>query len=321
MQLFALLPLALVVLASTSAAHAAVPHSARQVTHLHGKRLSELPPLAPAVIEELAKRDPKDIEYFHNDLSLLRALSGAESDPVKRAVALSGLQTRCTASHCFSLTFDDGPYTWHQEIANDVANAGYLASFMVNGFNWDCIYDAPQVQSLRRSLNLGHQIASHTWSHPHMVGLTYAQIDEQVELIETALLKTAGVVPAFIRPPYGEVNDTIVQYLNEKHGLIVVNWNYDTEDASGATVDYSLNVIKNITAPTHAIVLQHETVNTTHSELVPQELPIIAKNGYTMKNVRTLAQNFGVKPYKVVTSHGSRDSSWTCDGTPVPGQG
>ena len=51
------------------------------------------------------------------------------------------------------------PYDAHQDIANRMTAANYKATFFVNGFNFRCIYDVPQVQSVRRSLNQGYEIA------------------------------------------------------------------------------------------------------------------------------------------------------------------
>ena len=162
-------------------------------------------------------------------------------------------------------------------------------------------------------------LLEHTWGHPNLVGLTYNQIDRQINLLETALLKVAGIVPAIIRPPYGSTNDTINKYLNEKHGLTVVTWNYSTEDADGASVSQQIATLKSIKSPTHAIILQHETVATTNSTVLPQEIGIVKKNGYVPANILTVAQNLGINPYKVQTSYGTRDATWTCDDKLGPG--
>lgn len=77
-------------------------------------------------------------------------------------------------------------------------------------------------------------IASHTWGHVHLNQLTPAQIDVQMDLVEEALWKVSnsqargelladsnlvqilGVVPAIMRPPYGEANDVVVRQLNAR---------------------------------------------------------------------------------------------------------
>ena len=102
-----------------------------------------------------------------------------------------------------------------------------------NGNNWDCIYDPHQVHSLQTSHGAGHQIASHTWSHPNLIKLDGNQSTSmyalfffyQLMLIQytrslprsivrmkgvllarsnsvasVALQKILGVVPSVIRP-------------------------------------------------------------------------------------------------------------------------
>jgi len=53
-------------------------------------------------------------------------------------------------------------------------------------------------------------------------------------------------------------------------------------------------------------------LSSTVQKLVPQGIPILKKNGY--KNFVTVAEGLSLNPYKVQGAHGSRDSSWTCDG-------
>lgn len=156
------------------------------------------------------------------------------------------------------------------------------------------------------------QICSHTATHPYLTNLTHAQIDVEVELVETMLHKIIGAVPACIRPPYGVVNDEIVRYLNHRHGLVVINWTDDSGDAEGATVEESKEVYRKIKAPKKAIVLTHETVNTTAQILFPAAIKIAKHNGYKTKNFQTVSKSLNFHPYKSITKPGKRDKSWNC---------
>ncbi|PWN44370.1 glycoside hydrolase/deacetylase [Ceraceosorus guamensis] len=270
------------------------------------------PPLSEAVKRDLMARDPSEYEVY--GLTNSTAL-GARAPPSN----LYGIQERCTASRCFSFTFDDGPYNKHRDIADRLNNEGYKGTFFVNGNNYRCIYDEPQVQALKYSYAQGHEICSHTWSHPHLNSLSNDQIDGQIQFVEDALYKILGVVPACVRPPYGEANQRVVDHLNNRWGLVVVNWNFDTQDASGASVSQSLDVYRGIKAPKHAIVLNHETVSTTPDNMLPKAINIVKQNGYVPQNVQTVATNLRYNPYKVVGKPGVRDSTWTCAGKPQPG--
>lgn len=98
----------------------------------------------------------------------------------------------------------------HKFIADTVNNAGYKATFFVNGANYGCIYDEANVSNLRYSYAQGHQICSHTWGHvvsfsstllcrlsliqlhqKHLNQMSDAQLDRQVRLVEDALYKVS----------------------------------------------------------------------------------------------------------------------------------
>lgn len=215
------------------------------------------------------------------------------------------------------MTFDDGPYIYEKRIVDELDNAGMKGTFFVNGNNYRCIYDKGAVSALRYTYEHGHQICSHTWDHPNLESLSNSQIDEQVQLVEDALYKILGVVPACIRAPYGSITDAQVKYLNDRWGLVVIGWNVDTNDANGYGTDYGLNTYRSLKAPKHAIVLNHETVPGTSQTVIPQAVKIVKQNGYS--GSQTVANTLSFNPYKVVGKYSQRDSSWTCDGKPQPG--
>lgn len=102
--------------AGLSRADRAIEVEERSTAPVIGAELAgrKLPPLSPGVLEELAKRNPNDVQIFHNDPAVTRAITDSNGDPelleqiAKRASALSGEIKRCTASHCMCITFDDG---------------------------------------------------------------------------------------------------------------------------------------------------------------------------------------------------------------------
>ncbi|CAD6917979.1 unnamed protein product [Tilletia controversa] len=120
---------------------------------------------------------------------------------------------------CFAFTFDDGP------VADDIASIGARATFFVVGNMGKCIYDEDSVQALSRPA-----------------------IDQQVQLVEEALFKILGVVPACIRPPYGSASPSTIQYLNQKY--------------------------RSLHTPQNVIIFNHETVPTTSNQVIPQALQI-----------------------------------------------
>src|SRR5438309_1020436 len=66
----------------------------------------------------------------------------------------------CTVPGTVSLTFDDGPYIYTNEVLDMLDAAGMEATFFVCGQNYDSIYN--HIPTIQRMYNEGHQVASHT---------------------------------------------------------------------------------------------------------------------------------------------------------------
>ena len=252
-----------------------------------------MPSLPDEVMADLARRDPSEYQTF-----ALRDAEDGELDKRGPPSNLYGIQTRCTTSKCYAFTFDDGPYKHMRQLTDKAVSSGVKATFFVNVQNYDNIYN--YADDLRYAYSKGMHICSHTATHAHLNSLTHAQIDKEVQDVETALWNIIGAVPSCIRPPYGEANEDVVNYLNNRHNLVVINWNFDSGDSVGASVEDSKVILRGIKSPKHAIVLMHETVDTTPSELFPAAIKIAKNNGYTTASFQTIPQSLRFNGYKVV---------------------
>jgi len=199
----------------------------------------------------------------------------------------------------------------------DFAEAEHLVSF----FPLSSAYGKSEVSMVRKSLAAGHQVASHTWSHVDLVnsGLTDEQLETQVDLVETYMLKTLGVVPKYIRPPYGSFNQTILDLLVNKYKYRVITWNVDSGDGDSYTAAQSEAVYKTLKAGQKNIILNHETHDTSVHEVADYAIKRYKKLGIKSQTVHSCLGKSG-SAYKVQTNVQKRDDTWTCDGTPGPGQ-
>ncbi|KAM0747884.1 putative chitin deacetylase [Meredithblackwellia eburnea MCA 4105] len=224
--------------------------------------------------------------------------------------------TTCKSKGKFAMTFDDGPYLYGGDIANTIKSYGGLATFFVNGNNWDCIYD--RANDLKARYAAGHVIGAHTWGHDHINSLTAKEFTQQLDLLETALGKILGIKPRFFRPPYGEYNKQALKILKSR-GYTVVTWNVDSGDSDGFSVTQSKNVYSSLygTYPTSYIALNHETYSSTAYDIVNSVVPQIVQAGYKLV---TVSECLGVSPYQKVFKPSKKDKTWTCKGTPAPGQ-
>ncbi|KAF9037628.1 carbohydrate esterase family 4 protein [Panaeolus papilionaceus] len=214
--------------------------------------------------------------------------------------------TSCTKPNTAALTFDDGPWVYLYDVSKALIAANATGTFFFN----ECIYDDAQAKRVLYAYQKGHQIASHTWSHADLTTLTWDQIHDEMYRVEQALQKIAGVVPAFMRPPYGNYND-LVRQASYIRGQTLVNWDFDSGDSVGATVaqseaDYTSLINGH---PSTILALNHETYETTAHQVLPFAIQKLKAAGY---NLVSVAECVGLPAYQSVGSPGVRDSTWHC---------
>ncbi|KAI8091405.1 uncharacterized protein B0P05DRAFT_452271, partial [Gilbertella persicaria] len=130
----------------------------------------------------------------------------------------------CPLDHHWALTFDDGPSNFTNHLLDILDQAQVKATFCVMGSH---VSQYPEV--IKRAYEAGHQIASHTFSHPHLMSLSNEEIIYEVKATEEAIEEAIGVRPRYIRPPYGEADDR-VKALLKSMGYKVLLWNVDPTD-------------------------------------------------------------------------------------------
>lgn len=183
------------------------------------------------------------------------------------------------------MTFDDGPYIYGPGLLDTLASNGVTATFFLNGQNWADITTPDNQAYIRRIDAAGHQIASHTWSHPHLDTLSTADMTTQMTQLETAFTSILGKRPTYMRPPYLECGSACLGVMNTL-GYHVITTNLDTQDWANtgniqASVDIFSNTINN-SDPASAgwIVLAHEVYPTTVDTLVPSMISTLRAKGY-----------------------------------------
>ncbi|KAI8981491.1 hypothetical protein BDB01DRAFT_723867, partial [Pilobolus umbonatus] len=139
----------------------------------------------------------------------------------------------CPRKFQWALTFDDGPSNITEGLLDFLDEENVRATFCVMGSE---VERYPLI--LKRAFLAGHQIASHTYSHPHLMGLTNEEIIYEVKATEKAIEKIIGVKPRYIRPPYGEA-DTRVKALFRAMGYKTLLWNVDP-------TDYNVYMLQNV---------------------------------------------------------------------------
>ena len=185
------------------------------------------------------------------------------STPVLLTPHVAGKQHRrgrpdCAQKPCMALTFDDGPSEKTTPAVLDVlAKHNVKATFFVVGSKID-----GRQAILRRAFRDGNEIGSHGWSHTDLTKLSPGQIEAEIAATQTAVAKADIPLPVLLRPPYGAVNDTVLDHAD----MTIVRWNIDPDD--WAQKD-SAKVVENTIAAAKpgGIILLHDTKEVTPAAL------------------------------------------------------
>lgn len=98
-----------------------------------------------------------------------------------------------------SLTFDDGPNpSVTPQVLDLLERYGVKATFFVIGRH---VRSVPAL--VKEMAARGHAIGNHTESHPSLALLSPARIAAELDHCDEALLAAAGIIPLWMRPPYG----------------------------------------------------------------------------------------------------------------------
>ncbi len=82
---------------------------------------------------------------------------------------------------------------------------------------------------LKKISDAGHEIGTHSATHPKMSSLSATAIDKELETSVQAIEKVTGKKVELFRPPFGDYDDLLIERA-EKAGLYTVQWSVDSLD-------------------------------------------------------------------------------------------
>ena len=186
-----------------------------------------------------------------------------------------------------ALTFDDGPGPYTERLLDAFAASGGRASFFLVGRNIDAYPD-----TVRRAVAEGHELASHSWSHPQLTKLAQDELLRQLTATREKIMEVAGVDTRLVRPPYGSVNKT-VKSVAAQQDLVLVTWSVDPRDWDSRNADKVYHAILN-TVQDGAIILCHDIHEST-VEAMERLIPELQRQGYQLVTVTELLTSQGAE--------------------------
>lgn len=241
---------------------------------LFGMRYRETPD--PGVIARAPDNDASESAA----MSGLMPVSAKESPAMEESPAEQNLPDG--GEKLIALTFDDGPSAYTAGLLDILAEHEAYATFFVVGNRAE-----GYPETLRRMVEEGHEIGTHTYSHADLTKLDDIrdEILKAVDVVENA----AGIRPTLIRPPGGYYNAEIQEFCAKNEQSLVL-WSVDTMDWKSRDVETILDTAFHSGAYSVAdgsIVLMHDIYEVS-VEAVDQLLAMLAQEGYRFVTVSQL---------------------------------
>ncbi len=184
-----------------------------------------------------------------------------------------------------AITFDDGPNPDTTNVMLDALEENYaLATFFCLGQNVGYYPDV-----VKRELELGMEVGTHTYSHQQLTALSADALDSEIKKSLQAHEDAVGVKPKLMRPPYGAFNKSVLQAVGS-YGLCCMNWSLDTEDWKTKNADATYKMV--MTAQDGDVILLHD-IHEYNVAAVQRFVPDLMAAGFQLVTVPELYENRG----------------------------
>lgn len=192
-----------------------------------------------------------------------------------------------------AMTFDDGPSEkLTPKLLDLLARHHIHATFFVLG---ECVTEHPEVTA--RAAREGHEIGSHSWSHPDFAKMSDEAVRSQLRRTDDAIKKAIGQSPTLFRPPYGSITPRQKRSIHDEFGYDIVMWDVDPLDWKRPGPSVVANRILKLTRA-GSIVLSHD-IHPGTIEAMPATFDELEQKGFKFVTVSELISMETPEPPKV----------------------
>lgn len=181
-----------------------------------------------------------------------------------------------------AITFDDGPHaTLTPKLLDLLAKHRMKATFFFVGQN---VEEYPEI--VKRAAREGHEIASHSWSHPNLGKMSDEAVRRELQKTDDAIVAAVGTRPTLMRPPYGSITPRQKSWIHEAFGYRIIIWDVDPLDWRRPGVSVVTQRIVNGTQP-GSIILAHD-IHPPTIEAMPATFEQLLAKGFKFVTVSEL---------------------------------
>lgn len=154
-------------------------------------------------------------------------------------------------------------------------------------------------EAVKKIAEEGHEIGSHSNTHPHVNKLSSEKNLEEIKLSVNKIEKITNQKVTLYRAPYGEYNDIVIETA-KNNGYFPIQWNIDTLDYEGLNCEQMWNRIKSKLS-NGAIILSHNGTEHT-AESLDTLINNIKNQGYNFVKISDLIY----KDNYIINSNGTQ---------------
>ena len=197
-----------------------------------------------------------------------------------------------------ALTFDDGPNPKYTPILLDgLEQRRAKVTFFVMGNALTDPHDniiSENAAIVKRAYDAGHQIASHSYSHPWLTKLSDDGVRSEIGKTDSALDRILGEGDWMVRPPYGDG-----AYSSRIQGLIdapLITWSVDPTNGVYPASEEKLysGIINSVSDG--SIILLHDAHGMANVNAALRAIDTLRAQGYEFVTVNELFRLKGIVP-------------------------
>ena len=187
-----------------------------------------------------------------------------------------------------ALTFDDGPSNVTENVLDVLENKKIVGTFFLIGNQ----ITENMIDTLKRELSLGCEIANHSYTHSDMSIMDEQVIKDEISKTSALIKKYLNVEPKFFRPPYISLSDTMYASISLPFisGYGCEDW--DSNVLADERIEKVLSQVKD-----GSIILLHDLENNHETvKALPVIIDKLRKDGYSFVTVSKLFEKKNVNP-------------------------
>ncbi|MDR2736851.1 MAG: polysaccharide deacetylase family protein [Gracilibacteraceae bacterium] len=180
-----------------------------------------------------------------------------------------------TSTGLIYLTFDDGPGSQNTpQIINILREHNIAATFFCTGKSMEA---HPEI--IKQLAGNGFAIGLHGWDHKRFTAMSETELIHQIEQSNELLHSLTGRFTTITRPPYGDINETVIETLAAQNQKVFL-WSIDTMDWAQKDPQDVLRNIQDNLRPGDIILMHCGDGQPLTARILPDIIQYIRDQGY-----------------------------------------